>query len=191
MNDPNVLTIDWKGPFRLKDFFVDDLVKSEFNQPGVYLWVEDLPDGTDRLSYVGKAAGSPSLTKRQQQHYTNMISGLYTIPCEYRDSHEVWIPQWDRPEVADVILDPGKYKKLVEEGFRYAAACRIYLYPTASNVATLERNLLFVLKPTGTKQGTITEPSQRLTIEHRNPHWLSASISERVKTLVGEKPIFV
>jgi len=183
MNDITEIVMDWEGPYKLSEFFIDPAMKDKYDRPGVYLWIEELPNGKKRLSYIGRATGRPTLWKRHLQHYAFLVGGLYTIPKEFRRSDVAWIPDWTMEETAATLLSLEKFLNIVEEGFRYASACRIYLWPATpdANVRLIERNLLYDLKPTSTIWGTISEPVTRLNIRHRKPAWLFLEIREHIK----------
>lgn len=183
MNDVTELVMDWEGPYKLSEFLSDPYMKEKYHRPGVYLWIEEVPDGKRRLSYIGRASGRPTLWKRHLQHYAFMVGGLYNIPKEFRRSDVAWIPDWTMEETAATPLSLEKFLNIVEEGFRFASACSSFLWPATpdANVRLIERNLLYDLKPTGTKVGTMSEPVTRLDIRHREPAWLFPEIREHIK----------
>lgn len=183
MNDITEIVMDWEGPYKLSEFFIDPAMKDKYDRPGVYLWIEELPNGKKRLSYIGRATGRPTLWKRHLQHYAFLVGGLYTIPKEFRRSYKDWIPDWTKEEAAATILSVEKFLNVVEEGFRYAVACSIYLWPSKPDVDVrlIERNLLYDLQPTSTIWGTKSEPVTRLNIRHREPAWLSPEIRDHIK----------
>ena len=172
------LNLFWEGPYRLRDFIRSNELKERFSCAGVYIWIDKLPDGSERLSYVGKAGGRPSLHHRQQQHYANMVGGLYTIPKEYRQSNEAWVPNWSLPTVAEVILDREKYQKVIDEGFAYEAACQVYLatLDSADESKIVERQLLYDLQPSSTSWGTKSAPNSPIDIVHIDANWATQAI---------------
>jgi len=61
MNDvARPLSLEWQGPFSFSDLLRCEETRENFNVLGVYLWTE-VRGGTDVLSYVGRATGSPTL----------------------------------------------------------------------------------------------------------------------------------
>lgn len=181
MNKITEMIMDWEGPYKLSDFFTNSALKQKYRKPGVYIWIEELPD-EKRLSYVGRATGRPTLEKRLQDHYANCVGGLYTIPKEFRRSGVAWIPDWNVEDTIATLLSLNKLLTIVEDGFRYASVCHIYLWPATpdTDVKLIERNLLYDLKPTGTIWGTKSVPANRINIRHRSPHWLCKEIRERI-----------
>lgn len=169
--------LNWRGPYQIGDFVIDDALEVEFNEPGVYIWIEETATG-HHLSYVGRAGGSPSLFHRQRQHYANMVGGLYTIPKEYRSEDRDWKPDWSDPDVARVLLNPERFHKLVDDGFTYSKNCYIYLSTLNSlgDAKLIERQLLYDLKPTGTKWGVATPPSSPVLITHSNALWATETV---------------
>lgn len=165
-----------------RDFVADDRLEAEFSRPGVYIWIEETAIG-HHLSYVGRAGGSPSLFQRQRQHYANMIGGLYTIPKEYRSEDHDWVPNWSDSDVADVLLNPHRFHKLVGDGFAYAEKCQIYLATLNSldEAKLVERQLLYDLRPTGTKWGLSTPPSSSVSITHINALWASETVISQAR----------
>ncbi len=143
MDQSEQLVVEWDGPHSLSAFIAEPGLRERFDKPGVYLWIETLPNGTCRLSYVGRATGRPSLWKRQMQHYASMVGGLYTIPKEFRADGKAWVPDWTKPETASTLLDRSKFAAVIEDAFRYAAACQVYLWvvPSGTDVRIVERNL--------------------------------------------------
>lgn len=162
------VTLEWHGPYPLSAFPRRSELGIQFNVPGVYLWVEDLPNQVGkRLSYVGKASGKPTLYARQLQHYAYTVGGLYMIPREYRDERTKWAVDWKRPECVSVMLDEEQFIRVVRDGFRLAAATAVYLAPYRDgDLGVLEANLLYALQPTGTDRGTRYPPKTRLEVLH-------------------------
>jgi len=178
------LELNWEGPFNLRDFVRDQGLERRFSCPGVYIWIEGLPSGGARLSYVGKASGSPTLVQRQRQHYANMIGGLYTIPREFRDSGNDWIPDLSRSDVAEVILYRAQFDQVIDEAFEYSNACEVYLAPlnSADEAKRVERQLLYDLQPSGTTWGKKSPPSSPISIIHTNTNWASPEIKRDLST---------
>lgn len=182
MNNITEIIMEWDGPYKLSDFFMDPVIKQKYDKPGVYLWTEELPDGKRRLSYVGRASGKPSLWKRHQEHYVNFVGGQYTIPTEFRRSGKAWIPDWAIEETASTLLSLDYFVEIIKEGFHYALALNTYLWPATpdADVSLIERNLLYDLQPTGTNWGTKSFPKNRINIRHKSPHWLCKDIREHI-----------
>lgn len=107
-----------------------------------------------------------------------MIGGLYTIPQEYRQSNEDWVPNWSLPTVAEVILDRKKFQKVIDEGFAYEAACQVYLaaLDSADLSKIVERQLLYDLQPHSTSWGTKSEPHSPIDIVHIDATWATEAI---------------
>ena len=175
------VVIDWERPYKLRAFLDQPELKARFDKPGVYLRVERLPDGTHRLGYVGRALGRPTLWRRQRQHYACMIGGLYTIPKEFRRCGRTWVP--DSAETVETMLDRVAFTTVVEEGFRYAEACDVYVWitPPGFDPDVVERNLLYDLRPSGTDWGKNSIPAVRLKIGHRSPRWLTSEIRGQLR----------
>jgi hypothetical protein len=183
MDEPEQVVVEWDGPYSLSAFIGDTALKERFDKPGVYIWIETLPDGTCRLAYVGRATGRPTLWKRQMQHYAYMVGGLYMIPKEFRADGTAWVPDWTRLETARTLLDRPKFAAVIDDAFRYAAACQVYLWvvPPGTDVRIVERNLLYDFKPTSTDWGKGSSPGCRLTLCHRSPRWLTPEIRAQVR----------
>lgn len=168
-----MVTLKWYGPFSFRSILTDQAFKDRFRVPGVYLWTETLPGGEKQLSYIGKATRSTTLWGRHLQHYASLVGGLYNIPGEFTDSKEDWIPDWSKETVATTMLDMNRFMKVVEAGFARAEVTEIYLcpLPESVNLEHVERQLLYDLKPTGTKKGTISPPKLIVKLEHSNTPW--------------------
>lgn len=160
--------LEWHGPFRLAQFPRGSDLRTKFGVPGVYLWMEELPNlARSRLSYVGKASGKPTMYARQLEHYARTVAGLYMIPHEFCENGTKWAVDWENPESVCVLLDEERFIKMVRNGFRLAAATNVYLAPyRGSDLAIIERNLLYTLQPTGTDKGTRSPPKIRADIRH-------------------------
>ena len=175
--------LTWKGPYKLRDFFGNPDLDRTFSCPGVYIWIER--KGSDEcLSYVGKASGSPTLARRQRQHYAFGIGGLYTIPSEFRKmAKERWVPDWSKPDVYEVLLERSRFHMLVDDAFNYIDACDVHLARAASGgeAKLIERQLLFDLQPTGTKWGCRSPPGYPIRLVHRRATWASAAIRHQLE----------
>lgn len=184
MNGLHNISLNWEGPHKLSDFLLaQEELRKKYGSPGVYLWITRFPDSGDKIFYIGKATGSPNLFKRIQQHYAFIVGGLYNVPGEFRSCKEEWIPDWAKSNTCNVLTDIEKMKALIGDCFRYVEACRVYLAKTndMDNVADIERNLLWDLRPCGTKWGTMTKPSVRLELLHSNASWLSEPIKNQIR----------
>lgn len=183
MSDIHRIQLNWQGPHKFSDFMLaQEELRIEYSSAGVYLWTTYFPNGGDKIYYVGKATGRPSLFNRIQQHYALIVGGLYNVPAAFRLCKEEWIPDWRKYDTYTILTDIEKMKMLIEECFKYITACRVYLAKTSRDkVAILERNLLWDLRPCGTKWGTMTQPNPRLEIVHSNAKWLSDSIKSQIR----------
>jgi hypothetical protein len=171
------IVLRWDGPHCLRDLFGNDHLKQKFSCPGVYLWIQQY-NGHQTLNYVGKASGSPTLYHRQLQHYQYFIGGLYTIPNEFRKCGKDWVPDWNKEEVYSVLLDKSKFLDVVNEAFDCINAYSVHMakLATAGEAKAIERQLLFDLKPTGTKWGCSTPPAVPIKIVHSNATWATEQI---------------
>ena len=84
------LDLEWKGPYTFDELFKDEANRDILNKAGVYLWVERLPveqppGYEERIHYIGKATGNPSLGMRHFIHYMHFIGGLWNIPKDFPD----------------------------------------------------------------------------------------------------------
>jgi hypothetical protein len=178
--DTTVVRLIWEGPYAMRDFLAPTL-RDHFDCAGVYLRIERF-SGTERLSYVGKASGTPSLYVRQQQHYAHAIGGLYSIPKDFRADGKLWDPKWGEPDVNDVLLDLTRYQRLVRDAFNWASACTVYLARLpAQQAEDVERQLLYDLRPTMTRRGTKGVPAKRISIVHEDATWSSDPIRQQVR----------
>lgn len=177
------IELPWFGPFSFRDFIEASERVKDFHVPGVYLWVETGEDG-ERISYVGKASGRPNLLQRQQDHYTNYIGGRYRIPGSYRSGKPDWEPG-QYPQNAEIILDYERFTELVGEAFQYVQHTTIYLAPlkdwACEDISVAEWNLLYDLKPTDTRRGTLSEPRQRIKIVHKNARWYTSDVKRYIR----------
>jgi hypothetical protein len=186
------MDLTWQGPFSFHGLIRDRANHEIYNKAGVYLWVERLPGEEERILYVGKATGKPSLGMRHFIHYMHFIGGLWNIPKDFPSGEKEWIPSLDsriNPDsnaVLEVILDREKFKKHVDRAFAYIEHLKIYLCPLENlgsfELANVERNLLFNLKPAATKQGTMTSPKDPIEFTHKKALWAS----EAIRKLIGK-----
>ncbi len=122
----------------------------------------------NRITYVGKATGSPSLSRRQLQHYMSYIGGCYFIPAAYRNSGRAWSLDVSDTEVIETITDQSSFLPLISDCFRYVERIAIFLaINSEENLAPVERNLLFNIKPEDTNWGTQSPPANRITVINR------------------------
>jgi len=164
--DLRSLTLLWRGPFGFEELLRCPDLRAEFSCAGVYLWKER-QDTDQNIAYIGKAGGSPSLFSRHVQHYMGYVGGSYSIPAEFRSEGSEWSLNVQNPAVLDTIFDLERLKRVIEEGFAYVRKLSIYLAKVAaSDTRTVERTLLFTLKPVRTKWGTLSRPSETLNIIH-------------------------
>lgn len=173
----------WSRPFGFSDFVTIPEKLKDFMSAGIYLWVEEHPDG-EQLSYVGKATGKPDLIQRHQQHYSNYIGGRYTIPARFRSVENDWIPG-QYPNNSNIVLDVERFVALVREAFEYTKHIKIYLAPkpglNGQQLAVIERNLLYDLTPMGTIPGTKSEPKNRIKIIHKHATWCSEDVRRHIR----------
>ena len=92
-------------------------------------------------------------------------------------------PGVDEAETASTLLDRAKFAAVIEDAFRYAAACQVYLWvvPPGTDVRIVERNLLYDFQPTGTDWGKGSSPGSRLKLCHRSPLWLTPEVRAQVR----------
>ena len=167
-----MISLCWQGPFSFRSILTDGEKRDKFYFPGVYLWLETPPSGVRNVSYVGKATSS--LWKRHLQHYASLIGGLYNIPKEFCCWGQDWVPDKQRANVVEVVLDKDRFMAVVEAGFNRAAATEVYLCPLLDkgiDLAAVERQLLFEFQPSMTKRGTMSPPKSSIDIEHLNRPW--------------------
>ena len=176
------IILTWYGPFSARDLLKENTNIQQFKVPGVYIWIEKLPV-KERLSYVGKATGNPNLISRQRNHYANTIGGRATIPKEFRDNDQAWVPNQYSGDT-DVLLDYRKFVGLIYDAFQYVEKIHIYLAPlpqySPEFLKVIELNLLYDLKPSGTIPGTKTPPKEKVKVQHKNAVWYSHSVREDI-----------
>lgn len=168
------ITLLWHGPFSFREILTEQGIKNEYSVPGVYIWTETLPKGSRQISYVGKATKSTTLWRRHLQHYSALIGGIYNIPKEFCSWGSAWVPDKQKRETVEMVLDRERFKEVVDAGFNRAAATEIYFCRLSENepgLVKIERQLLYELKPTGTKRGTISPTKNSFSIIHENTPW--------------------
>jgi len=165
------VTLEWDGPHTLPEFVRDSKLRKDFDQAGVYLMF--LSGEPERVNYVGKACGAPTLLRRQMEHYARQIGGLYTIPADHRRNKKEWVPDLRDPSVAQTVLNKNDFLALIEDAFDLAKKTEVYLAPYEDKevLKQIERNLLYDLQPSGTKWGTKSPPPTVLDIRHKKAKW--------------------
>lgn len=166
--DDSPVTLQWKGPFKLREFIEYESRPECFGKPGVYLHLY-VGENVTKLWYIGKSE-SP-LSKRQKEHYLHTIGGLYNMPKEHmRTNGKDWNPDpLKNKEMWDVCLDQARFLDHVKTTFSFAKTIEVYLAECPKNlVKDVERNLLHKLKPWGTNRGRESKPPRQLSIVHNN-----------------------
>jgi hypothetical protein len=175
------VNIEWEGPWRLRDFFGNDVLRERFSCAGVYLWIQH-HDGLEELNYVGKASGSPTLYKRQLEHFRDCIGGRHHLPKPFRPIGTAWIPDPTTQACYSVLLDPTRFHGLIDDAYVMIDTFKVYLARTAvfpdpkKSAKLIERQLLFDLQPVGTGWGLGSPPSELVEIIHHNATWLTEPI---------------
>jgi hypothetical protein len=167
----DTITLSWDGPHRFADF-LDEVSFPWAHKAGLYFWVAPYESrDIEAVTYVGKASGSPSLLKRQRDHYANYIGGRYVIPGIFRGCGEIWIPN-QYPSVKSIMTDRNAWLELISECIDYVASVRIYVCPLPdsdkSTIARLERELIFDMQPKVNSRGKARKPTADLAIRHEN-----------------------
>lgn len=181
------ITLNWEGPYALKDFLTK---YKEYEKPGVYFWISPDELGVQNISYIGKSESS--IRKRMIEHYRNLIAGLYTmLPHERINSKKEWRPDTSLPNVIKVITCEEKYIEIIKDGFKLAndpQTSTIYVATLEKDKTKhVERQLLFDIKPSGTKWGTKTEPPNPITIKHKASSELQSLINLAKARLTNEE----
>lgn len=177
----------WSEPFTPKALLAtENGFREDYDKPpGVYIWTE-IVASVETLAYVGRATGNPTLWVRQFQHVLNTLGGQMSIPADFREEKVDWRMNYNDKSVVDIVLDKEKFVKALSGFYHYLDCTRVYLAPCDSSlVKTVERNLLFDLRPTRTSWGTRSEPSDRLTFIHHNATWLACLAHQ--DSLVGHR----
>jgi hypothetical protein len=165
------ILLHWQGPYRFQEILANSATRNDFDVPGVYLWIESAPGG-DRVCYIGKATGSPSLMMRHLQHYMFYMGACYSVPGWFRNSERDWSLDLKDQEVVSTIFNKEKLFPLISQSLDYANHLQVFLAKAPRDtVKDIERNLLYDLKPSGTKGGTLTPPRVSLQIGHKNAKW--------------------
>ena len=174
------MILNWEGPIKAESY----LDKSNpDDRCGVYLWICRSKDD-EWIEYVGKATGSPSLGRRQQEHIANILGLRATIPADFRDSKKKWVPNQYPNNKADLI-DLDKHMELLNEAKSYMNSISIYVaaipIELLQHLKQIERNLLYDLSPRGTINGTKTKPEHPLKITHKTAKWATPSILTQIQ----------
>jgi hypothetical protein len=173
----------WEGPYHFDSILCSEEIYKSFNESGVYLWIDK--NQQNEVYYVGKATGSPSLSARLVQHYMGYIGGRYTMPYHRFDNRQ-WSLNIKNKNVLETILSEDKFIDVVSAGFKYVRQLEIYLSKQPREIVNrLERNLLYYLKPYGTKWGTLTNPEEILNIKHSNAKWATKEVIKTIKKKGG------
>ncbi len=148
---------------------------------GVYMWVCSIGNRC-WIDYIGKATGSPTLIRRQQEHVENQLGLRYRIPKEFMPGDEDWVPGV-YPKNTAWLLDPHKRALLIDAARTYLDASTVFLAPqpemSSQELRLLERNLLWDLQPLGTTPGTKTPPKEQQDIVHVNAGWYSEALENK------------
>ena len=192
------IELDWTNPYTFRELLSGDpQLRSEWDdKAGVYLHVEQSAE-LHELLYVGKATGRPSLWTRQVQHYTFLIGGQDCIPSRWRaESRPGWVMGYGKrtdPQTTQrtmsTLFDVESFVGVVRDGFRFAAAHRIYLANVADSalVRKLEAKLLHQLRPSMTGSQEV-DPHPDLEIVHRGATWNVEPLRSRFRTPIHESP---
>ena len=167
--DDHRVPLQWKGPFKLREFIACESLREDFKKPGVYLHLY-VGEEVTKLWYIGKSKSS--LSKRQKEHYLFTVGGSYRMPKEHKamKNGEDWNPDpRENKEMRDVCLDQEQYLDYVKTTFSFAETTEVYLAECSDRLVNdVERNLLYKLKPWGTSRGRKSKPPCQLSIVHNN-----------------------
>lgn len=171
------VTLTWGGPFRVPALLSDPALRAQYARPGIYLWVVTIRGPYfGRISYIGKAEGGPNLVQRQQEHFTDSIGCVNSIPAWARACGVPWACFFEKPEIASVLFSKPRLLDVVSEAFDYVTSFDVYLAPYEGVLlSTVEKNLIWDLKPLENSKGVKNAPDTRLVIRHSNARWLDAS----------------
>ena len=160
----------WSKGFSFEQLLTDPSLKERYRaSAGVYVHLDGRalsPDGGGQAAYVGKASGEPSLWIRQYQHYVNTIGGLCVIP-DGAGGYQ-WMPGYKSSIAQQTVVDEDKFVALVRRAFDYAKTVRVHLcaLKSADDAKSVERELLYVLRPADTDWGKVSPPAERLALVH-------------------------
>lgn len=165
------VSLTWHGPYRFETLLTDRHY-SWAKDAGVYLWYAPFESERERTrTYVGKASASPSLLKRQRDHYANYIGGRYFIPKSFRVCAEDWVPN-QYPLIRPIMTDKQTWMQLIAECFRYASEIQVFVAPLPgiqkAELAAIERTLIFDMQPKINSRGKSSRLTNRVEIAHGN-----------------------
>lgn len=185
-----VLDLHWEGPYCPLSFLEK---QNPAPGKGVYLWVCE-HKAEVWIDYVGKALGSPSLGKRQQEHVCGQLGLKYKIPGEFRTSGKEWTPGI-YPAYKEDLVDSERHLKLLEESKNYLRASKVYLAPikdlSDKEINRLERTLIWQLQPLGNTQGKKSQPKEPIEVTHHNADWFQDGLKnsfEKTPIIKDGKP---
>lgn len=184
--DDSPVTLQWKGPFKLREFIECESLREDFNKPGVYLHLY-VGEEVAKLWYIGRS--NSSLSKRQKQHYLLTIGGLYNMPKEHKamQNGEDWNPDPLNKEMRDVCLDREHYLDYIKTTFSFAETIEVYLAECSKDqVNDVEGTLLLKLQPCGTIKGTKSGSHRVLKIDHANSPWTRRKVVNKKGGIVCE-----
>ncbi|MFX0141786.1 MAG: hypothetical protein ACFFDN_49570 [Candidatus Hodarchaeota archaeon] len=164
------IILNWEGPYNFKELICSNKLKNKYSCSGIYIWLF-INEEKSEVLYIGKTTGSPTLFERQIQHYMFYIGGLYKIPKEYRNIKKEWNFDIKLNEVKDTIINLEKFCNIIRDGFNFANNEKFKIYfcrKDSSEVASIERQLLYDFKPKLTKWGTVTLPKDEIKILNKN-----------------------
>lgn len=177
--DDSPVTLQWKGPFKLREFIECESRRKDFEKPGVYLHLY-VGEEVTKLWYIGKSKSS--LSKRQIEHYRFIIGGLYNMPKEHKAMKDGkdWNPDPLKKEMRDVCLDKERYLEHVKTSFSFAETIEVYLAKCSEDkVKDVEGTLLLRLQPCGTIKGTKSVSYRQLSIVHDNSPWARREVIDK------------
>lgn len=164
------VSLFWRGPYSFSALL--DHSPAWAGARGVYLWHAPFDAIAKKtVTYVGKASGSPSLLKRQRDHYASYIGGRYYIPGLFRDCGVAWVPN-QYPDVKAVMVDKQAWVRLISECFEYAAQVEVFVAQLTefenAELAGIERTLVYEMQPRINARGKSSQPLNRIEIAHEN-----------------------
>ena len=185
-DDPRV-PLQWKGPFKLREFIACESLREDFKNPGVYLHLY-VGEEVTKLWYIGKSKSS--LSNRQKVHYLSTVGGLCSMPKEHKamKNGEDWNPDPRKnKEMRDVCLDQERYLEYVKTTFSFAETIEVYLAECSKDqVNDVEGTLLLKLQPCGTIKGTKSGSHRVLKIDHANSPWTRRKVVNKKGGIVCE-----
>lgn len=179
-----IIDLRWEAPLSLRELLSDAAVRSKYSTSGLYLMVETLKGRNyQKISYIGKATGRPTIVQRQLQHFVSTVGGQNQIPEWARSCGTRWECALTSPQVIDILFDKTRMLELVGEAYDYILSFQIHiaLPPANADLHTLERNVIWELRPFDNTAGTKTPPSVRLPLRHHNAHWWTPVVMEQAR----------